>query len=325
MNFFKNLRELFEKNGNLKEESYKQKIFRDFLLYLGYEDNEIIFEQKIDSCIEGQKNNLLSNVRKADIVCSDILFEIKSSNISINDGKTLSQAIEYNVFLNKTIICLSNFKTILVYNRNNELLFSGDLIDDSIEDLEFNLVALLGKFSLYRGEILRNLEDRYNTFKNWISFYRNKEKLIQNIMDITRKNNYNILPLLKKGENNNIYLKFDSNDIKIDVWTEILKTELLNSGYEIIDFQLGLLRYNISELNENFPYKYFTGNSNYVLKDSWLKNPYNNEKIKFIKNVESVFEEMNSTFNNINRIIDETIKIATQILDYCYLNHNYLI
>ena len=279
MNFFKNLRELFEKNGNLKEESYKQKIFRDFLLYLGYEDNEIIFEQKIDSCIEGQKNNLLSNVRKADIVCSDILFEIKSSNISINDGKTLSQAIEYNVFLNKKIICLSNFKTILVYN----------------------------------------------TFKNWISFYRNKEKLIQNIMDITRKNNYNILPLLKKGENNNIYLKFDSNDIKIDVWTEILKTELLNSGYEIIDFQLGLLRYNISELNENFPYKYFTGNSNYVLKDSWLKNPYNNEKIKFIKNVESVFEEMNSTFNNINRIIDETIKIATQILDYCYLNHNYLI
>ena len=108
--------EMAKKNDIIKEEKYKQILFQKLLIQLGYDEKEIEFEVPIKGDIEGQVKRIFNGTKKADIVCEDILFEIKSSNVILNDGSVLNQALEYNKILSKKIICISNFIDFQVYN-----------------------------------------------------------------------------------------------------------------------------------------------------------------------------------------------------------------
>ena len=159
--------EMAKKNDIIKEEKYKQILFQELLIQLGYDEKEIEFEVPIKGDIEGQVKRIFNGTKKADIVCEDILFEIKSSNVILNDGSVLNQALEYNKILSKKIICISNFIDFQVYNIEGENICNLNLINTDIRNIDVLLFQSLGKQSVFKGKKVNSfsITEEYNRFE----------------------------------------------------------------------------------------------------------------------------------------------------------------
>ena len=178
-NFWKYLDDVNKTEKIIKEEQYKHLVYSKLLTYLGYSVDEIKFEVSINSLIEGQNQRINKGVEKADIICRDILFEIKSSNIKLDDRKVFNQVLNYNKYLNKKIVCIANFKKMKIYNSDNEFLVELDFFENNRADLECIMYLLLAKYSLFRGKRYEDFEEMDRQYKNFFELKKNYYKIIE--------------------------------------------------------------------------------------------------------------------------------------------------
>ena len=140
---------LFKEKSIISESSYKQSIFMNFFLSLGYinDYNKGIEEIKFE--VSDGNNG------KIDILVGDkILVEVKSSNISIVNNDIFIQTFGYNSLVGKEIVIITNFKKMNIYSiRKNNLLASLDLISFTIFNECFSkFYRLYEKFSKFYME-----------------------------------------------------------------------------------------------------------------------------------------------------------------------------
>lgn len=179
------IKELLEEEGKIKEESYKQRVFENFFKELGYKMKEVKFEKYL-------KGKVYDTPKFADVICGDILLEVKSSNKSLNED-VIRQAFSYNQSVGADIIGVTNFKKFEFYKRsvNNQILkFDIENYRDHLHDI----YRILGKYT-------------YLTIDEYVEFSENIEKLnyiIKELKDYLMEyedNDYNILPYNKVDDN----------------------------------------------------------------------------------------------------------------------------
>ena len=127
-----NLNFLFKEKGIVGENSYKQSVFMNFFLSLGYIND---YNKRIEE-IKFEVSD--GNNGKIDILVGDkILVEVKSSNISIENNNLSIQTFGYNSLVGKEIVIITNFKKMNIYSiGKNNLLASLDLINYSEETIK---------------------------------------------------------------------------------------------------------------------------------------------------------------------------------------------
>ena len=323
-NFWKYLDDVNKTEKIIKEEQYKHLVYSKLLTYLGYSVDEIKFEVPINSRIEGQNQSINKGVEKADIICRDILFEIKSSNIKLDDRKVFNQVLNYNKYLNKKIVCIANFKKMKIYNSDNEFLVELDFFENNRADLECIMYLLLAKYSLFRGKSYEDFEEMDRQYKNFFELKKNYYKIIEIFNEgkkIYFENDLNVYPLSDKNLNK-IYLEF-KNDIEIEIWLEpvINKFSLLSFSCDVIDENVKKITSILKDiLNNDFQFKIFVENFSYVAKDSWIKNPTNKEKIEFKYHIQEKFEKVDKIIKEIEKNSLEIEKLNTILLDYYNIN-----
>ena len=109
-----NLNFLFKEKGIVGENSYKQSVFMNFFLSLGYIND---YNKRIEE-IKFEVSD--GNNGKIDILVGDkILVEVKSSNISIENNNLSIQTFGYNSLVGKEIVIITNFKKISLKATNH--------------------------------------------------------------------------------------------------------------------------------------------------------------------------------------------------------------
>ena len=111
-----NLNFLFKEKGIVGENSYKQSVFMNFFLSLGYIND---YNKRIEE-IKFEVSD--GNNGKIDILVGDkILVEVKSSNISIENNNLSIQTFGYNSLVGKEIVIITNFKKISLKATNHKI------------------------------------------------------------------------------------------------------------------------------------------------------------------------------------------------------------
>lgn len=308
--FFDKVKKMQKNDEIIKEEKYKQILFQNLLMELGYLEEEIEFEVPVNGNIEGQIKKIFAGIKKADIVCEDILFEIKSSNVIINEGVALRQALEYNMILGKKIICISNFTNFQIYNIEGENICNLN-INMNVEYLKVCLLQSLGKYSIFKGKKIVSFE----TITEENSRFEKDKIEIEKILDfisqikiLTSQNDFEILPIM--DTNFDIGLDWKSN-INREPWVEALNKVLFESRYDVINKKILNIKQEVEDLRKYFPIKYYMGNNNYILQDprfGFTEKNYFKEKFLSIEKVS----------NEIKKELDYMSILSSIIFNYWY-------
>lgn len=313
--FFDTVKKMQKNDEIIKEEKYKQILFQKLLMELGYLEEEIEFEVPVNVNIEGQIKKIFTGIKKADIVCGDILFEIKSSNVIINKGEVLRQALEYNMILGKKIICISNFTDFQIYNIEGENICNLN-INMRADYLKVCLLQSLGKYSIFKGKKIIS----FDTITEENSRFEKDKIEIEKILDfisqikiLSLQNDFEILPVM--DINFDIGLDWESN-INREPWVEALKKILFESRYDIINKKILSMKKEINELSNCFSVKYFPGNKNYILKEKIFESieyrrEYKNYFREKILSIEKISNEIKKEF------VDMSI-LSSNIFSYWY-------
>ena len=304
--------EMAKKNDIIKEEKYKQILFQKLLIQLGYDEKEIEFEVPIKGDIEGQVKRIFNGTKKADIVCEDILFEIKSSNIILNDGSVLNQALEYNKILSKKIICISNFIDFQVYNIEGENICNLNLINTDICNVDVLLFQSLGKQSVFKGKKVNSfsiIEEEYNRFQEDKKKIEKILNFINLVSQLSLDNDFEILPVA--DINFNVGLDWKEN-ISREPWVEIFDKISFESKYSNINKQILKIKEIIRDLSECFPLKYFSENDSYALKPKMF------ETDECRRSYKNYFRENLLLINKISNKIESELKCMSKLLSNIY-------
>jgi len=313
--FFDTVRKMQKNDEIIKEEKYKQILFQKLLMELGYLEEEIEFEVPVNGNIEGQIKRIFAGIKKADIVCGDILFEIKSSDVIINKGVALRQALEYNMILGKKIICISNFTNFQIYNIEGENICNLN-INMNVECLKVCLLQSLGKYSIFKGKKIVSFE----TITEENSRFKKDKIEIEKILDfisqikiLSLQNDFEILPIM--DTNFDIGLDWKSN-INREPWVEALNKVLFESRYDVINKKILNIKQEVEDLRKCFPIKYGMGNNNYILKDPRFESA---EKRRKYKNYfREKFLSIEKVSNEIKKELDDMSRLSSNIFSYWY-------
>lgn len=315
--FFDIVKKMQKNDEIIKEEKYKQILFQKLLMELGYLEEEIEFEVPVNGNIEGQIKKIFTGTKKADIVCGDILFEIKSSNVIINEWAVLKQALEYNTILRKKIICISNFNNFQIYNIDGENICNLN-INMNVNDLKVCLLQSLGKYSIFKGK--KNVSFETITEEN-SRFEKDKieiEKILNFISQIkilSLQNDFEILPIM--DTNFDIGLDWKSN-INREPWVEALNKVLFESRYDVINKKILNIKKEVDDLRKCFLIKYYMGNNNYILQDPRFGST---EKKREYKNYfREKFLSIEKESNEIKKELDDMSILSSNIFSYWYYN-----
>lgn len=229
MNSLKRIKKLFDKldkEGNIdgdkyiKEESFKHKIFLNFFKELGYSEKEI----KIEVGLTGEN---LKAKKKADVVCEDILLEVKSSNKKLSNS-VLNQVFLYNSVLSKKIIGVTNFKEFKFFKISSNNLILDFNINEIYED---NKYYILNEIIYYLGKY---------SYANWVDFASDNIKmknfysiseLIKKSLNIFKEYNYLFLPLIEFNDN---YYSLEKDDYSISIVSQNENDHYIRFQYQII-------------------------------------------------------------------------------------------
>lgn len=258
---------LFKEKSIISESSYKQSIFMNFFLSLGYinDYNKGIEEIKFE--ISDGNNG------KIDILVGDkILVEVKSSNISIENNDIFIQTFGYNSLVGKEIVIITNFKKMNIYliGKNN-LLASLDLINYSEETIKM-IYLYLSPYSM-------------NAFQNFIGFMKSFRNFIWNKFNFNESFNeftntyFKECPLVLDGYNYNSFIAHYLNLFRLNLncIDYLLKNKYHSTFIKIIDY--------LEKLNEYIDRSYILDNDNIY----GTKFP----NVDFIQNTyTTIFEEL---------------------------------
>ena len=149
------IRDLLDTDGKIGEDQYKQRIFLNFFYELGYQDKEISFEDLIRGAV-------YDTDKFADVICGDILLEVKSSNKTLNKD-VLKQAFQYNQGIGKNIVGVTNFKKFQFYNKSvNHLILEFNI--NNFEDYLHDIYRILGKHSFSTLDLYGKYDSRMEQF-----------------------------------------------------------------------------------------------------------------------------------------------------------------
>ena len=194
-----NLNFLFKEKGIVGENSYKQSVFMNFFLSLGYIND---YNKRIEE-IKFEVSD--GNNGKIDILVGDkILVEVKSSNISIENNNLSIQTFGYNSLVGKEIVIITNFKKMNIYSiGKNNLLASLDLINYSEETIKMIYLYL----SPYSMNTKQNFINFMSYFKNFIWNKFNFNEFFNKFRDTYFKE----CPLVQDGCNYNSFTSYYLN------------------------------------------------------------------------------------------------------------------
>lgn len=172
-------------NNYISENRYKQPVFERFFTALGYINDwkngieEICFE------VSDRDGGFVDIV-----VDNNILVEVKNSNISIENCDFSKQAFDYNSFLGKELVVITNFKKIKIFSiGKNNLLVELNLIkytEDTIKDL----YKFLSPFSL------KNYENFNKFYSLYLNFYKQKYIFKRNF-NFFKNSSYRKCPIIE--------------------------------------------------------------------------------------------------------------------------------
>lgn len=263
---------LFKEKSIISESSYKQSIFMNFFLSLGYinDYNKGIEEIKFE--VSDGNNG------KIDILVGDkILVEVKSSNISIVNNDIFIQTFGYNSLVGKEIVIITNFKKMNIYSiRKNNLLASLDLINYSEETIKM-IYLYLSPYSM-------------NAFQNFIGFMKSFQNFIWNKFNFNESFNeftntyFKECPLVSDGYNYNSFIAYYLNLFRLNLnyIDYLLKNKYHSTFIKIINY--------LEKLNEYIDRSYVLDNDNiYGAKfpnGEFIQNTYTTI-FKELKNIEN--------------------------------------
>lgn len=271
MKILNKIRDLYYCEDKIGEDRYKQRLFLDFFKELGYEDKEIRFEDLI-------RGSVYESDKFVDVLCGDILLEVKSSNLPLNK-EVLKQAFLYNQGVGVNIVGVTNFKKFQFYDKSvNNLILEFEI--ENYEDNLHHIYRLLGKytFNSYEDYISYDLKmDTFYEIKNMLSEYMEEyhNNCYENL-PIVFKENISLLVVLRKLSK----LKHINSNLNLKLDKEISKL------FEIIEI---LIRYQ--------GLKYFSSSINgervYHLHPDFL-NSNSPMKFEVIKNIKQYIEYIDS-------------------------------
>ena len=243
---------LFKEKSIISENSYKQSIFMNFFLSLGYinDYNEGIEEIKFE--VSDGNNG------KIDILVGDkILVEVKSSNISIENNDIFIQTFGYNSLVGKEIVIITNFKKMNIYSiGKNNLLASLDLINYSEETIR--------KIYLHLSPYSMNTSQNFKDFmKNFQNFIWNKFNFNESFNEF-RDTYFKQCPLVQDGYNCSSFI-----------------------AYYLNFFHLNLSHFNIL-LKERYSLKFIKIIEDLEKFDEFINNNYNLDNNIYISNFPNV-------------------------------------
>lgn len=254
---------LFKEKSIISENSYKQSIFMNFFLSLGYinDYNKGIEEIKFE--VSDGNNG------KIDILVGDkILVEVKSSNISIENNDIFIQTFGYNSLVGKEIVIITNFKKMNIYSiGKNNLLASLDLINYSEETIKM-IYLYLSPYSM-------------NAFQNFIGFMKSFQNFIWNKFNFNESFNEFTNTHFKEcpSVNYNSFIAYYLNlfHLNLNYIDYLLKNKYHSTFIKIIDY--------LEKLNECIDESYVLDNNN--IYGSKFPN------VDFIQNTyTTIFEEL---------------------------------
>lgn len=284
MNVLSEIKDLYNRDGKIGEDQYKQRFFLDFFKELGYEKKEIEFEKLI-------RGPIYDTDKFVDVVCGDILLEVKSSNKALNKD-VLKQVFQYNQGVGKNIVGITNFKKFEFYDKSaNKLILEFGI--HNFKDKRIDIYTILGK------NIFKKEKDyvRYDCLM--YKFYK-IEKMLNKYLAKYSENNFKslpvmfsddiaLLPILRKLQ------KFKETNLNLNPKLDDNINNLFNnldclSGYQ-------------SNIYFNYP---VNGERIFKFKELWLE-PSHPEKLEAIEKILSYIRDINFSLKEIN-IIDNKIR-----------------
>ena len=284
-----NLNFLFKEKGIVGENSYKQSVFMNFFLSLGYIND---YNKRIEE-IKFEVSD--GNNGKIDILVGDkILVEVKSSNISVENNNLSIQTFGYNSLVGKEIVIITNFKKMNIYSiGKNNLLASLDLINYSEETIKMIYLYL----SPYSMNTKQNFINFMSSFKNFIWNKFNFKEFFYKFRDTYFKE----CPLVQDGYNYNSFTSYYLNFFHLNLNHFDI---LLKSRYSLKFFKV------IKDLEE---FEKFISNNYYLDNNICKSNFYN---INFVSGIyKTIFEELQDIENLLLSIADLNIFIFENNLD----------
>lgn len=284
-----NLNFLLKEKGIVAENSYKQSVFMNFFLSLGY---IIDYNKRIEE-IKFEVSD--GNNGKIDILVGDkILVEVKSSNISVENNNLSIQTFGYNSLVGKEIVIITNFKKMNIYSiGKNNLLASLDLINYSEETIKMIYLYL----SPYSMNTKQNFINFMSSFKNFIWNKFNFKEFFYKFRDTYFKE----CPLVQDGYNYNSFTSYYLNFFHLNLNHFDI---LLKSRYSLKFFKV------IKDLEE---FEKFISNNYYLDNNICKSNFYN---INFVSGIyKTIFEELQDIENLLLSIADLNIFIFENNLD----------
>lgn len=269
MNVLHEIKDLYDRDGKIGEDPYKQRIFLDFFKELGYEKNEIRFEDLI-------RESIYDTDKFVDVLCGDILLEVKSSNKALNKD-VLRQAFQYNQGVGKNIVGVTNFKKFEFYDKSvNNLILEFDI--NNYENKLHDIYRILGKHTFSSEQIYFQYHERMDRLNGLL-------KDLKEYLEAYKSSNYEILPHTE--EDNRIFSTITRNLHNIKYFNANLDSNMEQIINELSD--------TCENLDNLMALNYFSydskGRTILGFKENWLR--YNSlDKIETVQNIENYVQNI---------------------------------
>lgn len=315
MKTIKRIRELY-KNNTFKESSESQIIFTELFKELGYSDNDIHREELINGKIAGVEESLFDNNKFVDFICDDIILEVKSPSISINNKESYKQVFTYNMNYGKNKIGVTNFKQIRIYEKNiKNLILDLDLIRDDMNEITNKMFKVLGKY------VFPNIES-YANYDTNIKYFKEQETLFKKCFEIFERKQFVFMVSLIENSNEPTFHNSNPDYFFYEILRKAIKSiyyTIDSSFLKELKNVFDMLEKSINDLEELVILKY--NPSNITIDNE--KKPIACSPYSFIDNKPIISDMLLAkTILEQKKIIYNQFEIIEKINDVLFKNNN---